>query len=84
MVAALVWSECLGPNQWGLARQRVSERYGIPAGLVRDLEYRPPKTIPAHTYVRIETAFVRLRERTVAELWGAANDDGSEPGPGMP
>ena len=73
MVRALVWSESVGPNQWGLARQRVSERYGISAGLIRDLEYRPPKTLPAHTYARIEAAFVVLSARTFADIWGAAN-----------
>lgn len=76
MVSALVWAECMGPNQWALARQRVSERYGIPAGLIRDLEYRPPKTLPAHTYAKIEAAFAHASKRTFAEIWGAADDTG--------
>lgn len=78
MLRALVWAECLGPNCWSEARQRVSERFGISAGLIRDLEYRPPKTLPAHTYARIEAAFGLLRQRTFAEIWGAASDTGAE------
>lgn len=73
MARALVWSECPLPGEWALARHRVELRYGIAASLLRDLEYRPPKQLPAHQYARIEAAFRVMSERSLGEQWEHAN-----------
>lgn len=82
MADALVWSESRGPGDWSEAMIRVERRYGISARLLKDLRHRPPKTIPAHVYARIEAAYRAMCARIIERFsHGAAADAVKEAAP---
>lgn len=49
------------PGHYAPAMKRVARRVGVPAGLLRDLHYRPPKTIAADRYAALGAAFTDER-----------------------
>lgn len=71
---ALVWKECNGPGDLVEARHRVEARYGIPATLLRDLRYRPPKRIAAELYERLRIAYRNQCERELKRFEGELAD----------
>lgn len=65
---ALVWNECRGPGEIASARARVAVRYGIPARLLKDLKYRPPKRIAVEIFERLRVAYLTQVERQVSRF----------------